>query len=709
MENMNSQTNEKASVKKVLKEVFGHDDFRDYQKEAVDTILNKQDLLTILPTGGGKSLCYQLPSLIMDGVTVVISPLIALMQDQVRALRSCGVNAAMINSSQESSTIQNIYTQLHNAEIKLLYIAPERLSTHGFIELLQSIKINFFVVDEAHCVSEWGHEFRSEYRNLHRLKQLFPSTNIAAFTATATKKVQDDIAKTLQLKEPAQLRGKTKRDNITILAKRRVSNGKEQLLEFLEEHKGLSGIVYAFSRKDVENIATFLKERGYRSDAYHAGLPSEVREAVYNDFMFEKLDIVVATIAFGMGIDKSNIRFVVHMSMPKTMENYYQEIGRAGRDGVDAKTLLLYSKSDESHRKALIDGLENTQYKELLYNKLNKMYHYCNSSECRHKSIANYFDDTLNKCENICDNCLRGEQEQVDITQDALKLLSCIYRCEQKFGLTHIIDVLRGSKAKKVLQFSHDKLSVYGIGTDKSKHEWSVVADRLFELNALEIGEHRAIKIKESGFLILQKKETLQIDAYRLQSQEKREYTQEKADLNNTIFQKLKALRLEISLEQNIPAYMIFSDKTLLEMKNKLPQTKEEMFAINGVGEMKFVKYGGSFLELLQTLKLESESETKALKKLSKTYEETLQLLEDGCSLDEVVDIRELQLSTILSHVDLLWKHQKISDTQRENLLKPLKESYPQDIKKWCENGLEIESIKILRQHLALYENLFLQ
>ncbi len=696
-------------VNKLLKEVFGHDKFRAFQEEALNAILDKKDTLTILPTGGGKSLCYQLPSLVMDGVTIVISPLIALMQDQVRGLKSNGVAAEMINSSQDTATMQEVYEKLRNAEIKLLYIAPERLSAYGFIELLQELKINFFVIDEAHCVSEWGHEFRAEYRNLHRLKEVFPNTAIAAFTATATKKVQQDIVQTLHLQNPLQLRGQTKRDNITITSQKRVANGKEQLLDFLKQHQGSSGIVYAFSRKDVENVAKFLKEQGFRADAYHAGLSSEVREDVYHDFLYEKLDIVVATIAFGMGIDKSNIRFVVHMSMPKTMENYYQEIGRAGRDGLEAQTLLLFSKSDEIQRKMLIDNLESVEYKELLYNKLKKMYTYASSSECRHKIIAEYFDDELEACGDICDNCLRGEVEQVDITQEAMKLLSAIYRCEQRFGLNHVIDVLRGSKAQKILQFSHDRLSVYGIGSDRSKSEWSVIADRLFELDALETGEHRAIKIKEKGFLILQKKESVPIDAYKLNVKQEDKKELKKADLNDEVFEKFKALRFQISQKENLPAYMIFSDKVLFEFKEQLPQNKEEMLRINGVGELKYEKYGEEFLELSQTLKEEKISVQKSSKPLTKTYMDTLELLESGYSVQEIASQRELQLNTVVFHVGLLCEHEKISQEQKHSLLEPLQNMFPQNIKNWCEKGLELDDILKLKQYLALYESLFLK
>jgi ATP-dependent DNA helicase RecQ len=589
-------------VEKLLKTTFGHDSFRAFQKEAVDAILEKKDLITILPTGGGKSLCYQLPSLVMDGVTIVVSPLIALMQDQVHALQNNSIEAEMISSAQDFDEIQDITRRLLAGEVKLLYIAPERFSAHGFIELLQRVKINFFVIDEAHCVSEWGHEFRADYRNLSQLKQLFPDVNIAAFTATATHRVQEDIVKTLRLEEPLQLRGKTLRDNLTISAQQRVSNGRNQLISFLSKYSGQCGIVYAFSRKDVETIAGFLKTKGFRVGAYHAGLPSKIRDKVYKDFIYEEIDIVVATIAFGMGIDKSNIRFVVHMSMPKTMENYYQEIGRAGRDGVAAHTLLLYTKSDDVKMRMFIDDIDNSEYKDLLYNKLRKMYSYSNSSECRHKLIAQYFDDEIDDCSDVCDNCNRGEVEKVDITLHAQKLLSSIYRCEQKFGLIHVIDVLRGSKGQKVLQFGHDSLSVYGIGSDVSKNDWNAVADRLFELDAMEIGEFRAIKLKNLGVKILQKRATLEIDKYKMNVKTKTSKKENLDPVNDEVFEKFRVLRFEMASKNEIPAYIVFSDKTLIEFASKLPQNKEEILDVNGVGEVKYERYGEEFLALCKEI-----------------------------------------------------------------------------------------------------------
>ena len=589
---------------KLLKKVFGHDSFKNYQQQAVDAILQKRDLITILPTGGGKSLCYQLPSLMMDGVTIVISPLIALMQDQVYALKKNGIKAEMINSSQDFNDIQDITARLLANDIKLLYIAPERLSANGFVELLKRLQVNFFVIDEAHCVSEWGHEFRADYRNLSMLKEIFPDVSIAAFTATATHKVQEDIVSTLGLIDPVSLRAKTLRENLTITSQQRLGNGRSQLLDFISKHKSKCGVIYAFSRKDVEAVAGFLKTKGYKVGAYHAGFSSEIRERVYKEFMYEEVDIIVATIAFGMGIDKSNIRFVVHMSMPKTVENYYQEIGRAGRDGLSAETLLLYSKGDDLKMRSFIDVLENKEYKELLYNKLKKMYSYANSSECRHKLIAKYFDDEIESCEDVCDNCRRGSVEKVDITTEAQKLLSCIYRCEQRFGLTHLIDVLRGSKAKRVLEFKHDKLSVYRKGEDISKDIWSAIGDRLFELDAIEIGEFRAIKLKKYGADILKGLVKVEIDKHKMAQTPKKVKKESLTTVDDEIFEMFRVLRAKIAAKDEVPAYIVFSDKTLVDFVDKLPQTKDEMLGVNGVGEVKFERYGEEFLALCREIKI---------------------------------------------------------------------------------------------------------
>ncbi len=688
----------------ILKTVFGHDSFRAFQEEAVDTILSGRDLVTIIPTGAGKSLCYQLPALMMEGLTIVISPLIALMQDQVVALRANNIKASMINSSQSNDEVAQVFEDARNGDIKLLYVAPERFSAYGFMEFLSSIKISFFVIDEAHCVSEWGHEFRADYQKLALLKQNFPTTPVVAFTATATLKVQKNIISTLLLNDPLVLRGQTKRDNLTIKTQKRVGNGQAQLIEFLKDKKDKTGIVYTFTRKETESVAKYLQSHGFTAKAYHAGLNNEIRHSVYKEFLNDEINIVVATIAFGMGIDKSNIRFVVHTSMPKTIENYYQEIGRAGRDGLESETLLLYTKADEISRLAMMDDIQNPEYKQILAQKLHAMYLFSNNSTCRHQSIASYFDDRIEPCESKCDNCTKGEVETVDITTEARKFLSTVMRVNQSFGQNHLIDILRGSKNKKIYQFGHKELSVYGIGEDKSKNEWDAIADRLFDIEALTLGDHRAIKLTTYGLGIMKGQHTIDIDIDKIGVVHKEEKEPTSSKEYSQFFEEFRALRTKLAQEEQVAPYIIFSDKVLVELSDKLPQTKEEFLSINGVGEAKWEKYGEHFLKLTQQFKPQQK------KKLTKTYHDTLELVEeDGKTIEDIANIRGVQSATIIAHIKLLLEHEKIVQKQFDELMEPLIQSFPKNIKDWCEEGLQKEEIKQLKSYLNLYEQLFIQ
>ena len=589
----------------LLKSVFGHDTFRSFQEEAVDTILHQKDLLMILPTGGGKSLCYQLPSLMMPGVTVVISPLLALMHDQVMALKANGVKAQMLSSMQSHEELDLIRYELLQGELKLLYIAPERFSSPSFLELLKQIKINFFVIDEAHCVSEWGHEFRDDYRKLNLLRENFPNIGIAAFTATATPKVQADISLALRLNKPKELRGKIFRENLHVSVESRMKDGRTQLLEFLKNFKNESGIIYAFSRKQTEALAEFLQKKGIKAKPFHAGLPNHEKEATFKSFVHDETQVVVATIAFGMGIDKSNIRFVVHMSLPKTIENYYQEIGRAGRDGLDSEVLLLYSGSDMMMQREFIEQLEESPYKQNAFNKLELIARYASGEECRHKYIANYFEDSLDACTIKCDNCDSPDELKEDITVSAQKLLSGVYRTGQRFGQAYVIDVLRGSTIEKIRDNAHDELSVYGIGKEHSKAYWEVISERLMEVGALKRGEFRSLMLDAAGMQILKKELSVNIKSERLNVKSKKEYVShhEDTDLDMSSFENLRGLRSQIAKEEGKPAYIVFGDKSLKEMANKLPQSKSDMLLISGVGEVKYERYGEQFLNRCIELK----------------------------------------------------------------------------------------------------------
>jgi ATP-dependent DNA helicase RecQ len=612
----------------------------------------------------------------------------------------------MISSSQTNDENSFTMQKLLKGELKFIYVAPERFTSNDFVGVLQRIDINYFVIDEAHCVSAWGHEFRAEYRNLDKLKRLFPHTCIAAFTATATKKVEADIASNLNLQDAKHFRAKTHRDNLDIKVEPRISNGKKQILNFLKTHKGLCGIIYTFTRKEAENTAQFLCENGYNSMAYHAGLSPAVKDEVYDAFVYEKIDIVVATIAFGMGIDKSNIRFVIHTSLPKTLENYYQEIGRAGRDGDMSYVYLLYSKSDEVKRKIQIEDAIDTGYKQTGLDKLEAMYRYCVSNNCRHKIIANYFEDSIDDCKTLCDNCTKGEVERIDVSVDAQKFLSAVYRSGQRFGTNHIIDILRGSKNQKLLEFGHDKLSVYGLGADKSKNEWTAIADKLIDIQAVALGEFRVLKLNTLGMQILKGEEKLLIDSDKLGIAQKIEEVQE-LSFDEELYEKFRTLRKEIALEHEVPAYVIFGDKTLKELASKLPITKEAMLDINGVGLVKYEKYGETFLNLCKEIKEEfsEKLENKApLKKLTKTYLDSFELIQENKTIEEIAQIRDLGITSILSHISLLFEYNKISKEKKEELLKPLEIS--QEIKSWIEEGLKLESIKELRKQLYLYEYL---
>jgi ATP-dependent DNA helicase RecQ len=589
---------------KTLQHYFGHDTFRSQQEEVIDAILNQEDILMILPTGGGKSLCYQLPSLLMSGVTIVISPLLALMHDQVVALKENGINAAMLSSMQTQEESQLIEEQLRSNKIKLLYVAPERLMNSYFLTFLLDLNINFFVVDEAHCVSEWGHEFREHYRMLSQLKISFPNISIAAFTATATPMVRDDILHNLSLKNPKVITGSLFRENLTITAEHRQTDGRRQLLNFLKDQGEVAGIVYAFSRKQTESTARYLQGKGYKAEAYHAGLPTPIKNKVFEDFVSDNLNIVVATIAFGMGIDKSNIRFVVHMNLPKTLENYYQEIGRAGRDGLEAKTLLLFSTADMVQQKSFIETLPDGPYKENAFNKIETISRFAHSESCRHQQVATYFHDNIKACSHRCDNCINPDKNKINITEDARKLLSAVLRTKQSFGIHYVIDVLRGSQEQRILNNGHNTLSVYGIGMDHSKAQWLTISDKLLELNALDIGEYRVFHLLDRGVDILKGKEDVLIREERMSI--KKSKTKKKVeffdDYEVEIFDQLRELRKEIATTNKVPPYVVFSDKTLKELSNRMPSTKAEMLEVHGIGEVKFERYGKMFLKRIEEI-----------------------------------------------------------------------------------------------------------
>lgn len=588
-------------MQKTLKDIFGHHSFRPLQQEGVEAILNHQDLLMILPTGGGKSLVYQLPTMLMSGISIVISPLIALMQDQVASLKAQNIPADMISSAQSYEEIDEIIFKAKNNQLKFLYLSPERLNTQSTLNLLHSLNINFFVVDEAHCISQWGHEFREDYRALGNLKANFPHVGICAFTATSTLHVENDIVKNLNLQNPLILKGKIFRKNIFISAERRIGNGQAQLKNFLLRHKDESGIIYVSSRKKAEELSAYLNQNGYNSLAYHAGLPQHIREQNFKIFVNDKINIMVATIAFGMGIDKSDIRFVVHMSLPKTLENYYQEIGRAGRDGEDSEVLLLFNAGDIVQHKRFLSEITDQNYIQHQEQKIETIYKYATSEICFHKQIANYFNDELESCKNRCDNCLNSDDERKDITKEVQMVLSAIYKTNQGFGKNYIIDILRGSTEQKILANKADKLSVYNIGTHLSKKEWFVVVERMLELKLITLGNFSTLKLTQEAVLVLKSQKSVDIKSSRLQINKKEKVIkqEESFEYDKELFEKLRELRKELASELGVPPYLIFSDKTLKLLAYHKPYDKESMLEVSGVGAKKFESFGEEFLEVI--------------------------------------------------------------------------------------------------------------
>jgi len=585
----------------VLKDVFGYDQFRPMQEEIISTILKKQDSLVIMPTGGGKSLCYQIPAILFPGLTLVISPLISLMQDQVQQLQALGVAAEFLNSSLKNEEYRQVMGRIYRKELVMLYLAPETLMKATVQEMLQQVEVDCITIDEAHCISEWGHDFRPEYRLMSQVRQSLPEAVCVALTATATEQVQEDIRKSLNLRNNQVFLSSFDRKNLFLQVEERDS-GLSQLLSFVRGFSEQSGIIYCFSRKKVDQVTSQLAERGFSVKPYHAGLSDAERQQNQDLFIKDDVQIIVATIAFGMGINKPNVRFVVHYDLPKNVESYYQQIGRAGRDGLESHCLLLFKDGDKSKQRYFIDQMEDRKLQRVAFDHLDHMVDYAESFLCRRKELLRYFgeDYTEENCSN-CDNCVGRKQELQDITLEAQKFLSCIARTEQRFGMAHIIDILRGSENQKVKDWKHDKLSTYGIGAEYSKKQWSLLCRQFLRQGFIKKDEeHGSLKLTEkTGPLFrgeLKVEGSLPRDK-KTRRQKKKGY--DDLDFDREIFDSLRNRRKELATAENVPPYVIFSDKTLIEMAQKKPRSRVDLLSVSGVGLKKLEKYGETFLKAL--------------------------------------------------------------------------------------------------------------
>lgn len=681
-------------VAAVLMEVFGFASFRPNQKEIVTAILERRDVFAVMPTGGGKSLCYQLPARILDGMCIVVSPLISLMKDQVDAARENGLRAEYLNSSLTSAEKSRVYRALNEGALDLLYLSPERFTMPEFLDQMRDWRISFFAIDEAHCISEWGHDFRPDYLELSKIIKDFPGVPIAAFTATATHRVQQDIIERLGLRDPHLVRASFDRPNLyyKVESKEAVDT---QLVAFIRDADGDSGIVYRGSRKGVETTTAKLNAAGIKALAYHAGLSPDERRRNQDAFNRDEVQVVVATIAFGMGIDKSNIRFVLHADLPRNIEGYYQETGRAGRDGEPARCVLYFGRGDIVRLRHFIDQVEDEKMRAASLAQMNQMVRFAELQQCRRRSLLGYFGEVRSEasCGN-CDVCV-GEVESVDASVSAQKILSAVVRTGQRFGAVHIVDVVRGASTEKIKQQQHDQLPTWGCGKDEPVMYWRRVVDGLIAQDALRPDSERygGLVMTEKGRRIMKS----ELPFTMLKVAENKGTRTRRAvsttlidipDVPSELFERLRAERSRLAREAGVPAYVIFNDRTLREMAARQPENAQQLRLISGVGAQKLTAYGEDFLAIVRGWKNGEPRpapvgsiETPAKKPASMekgTHLETLRLLQSGRSMEDISEERQIKLATVIRH--LLQAVEEGLEVDENRLIDPVRK---EEVTRW--------------------------
>ncbi|OQY27143.1 MAG: DNA helicase RecQ [Candidatus Cloacimonetes bacterium 4572_55] len=671
----------------ILKQVFGYEEFRSLQAEIIENVLQKKDTLVIMPTGSGKSLCYQIPALIFKGLTVVVSPLISLMKDQVEQMKQLGVRALFLNSSLSPGEYNRTLQQVVKNEVDLLYVSPETLLKPDIKEILSDLKIDSLTIDEAHCISEWGHDFRPEYRQIAGVRSSFPQAVCIALTATATKQVRKDIKASLAFDQSSQFLDSFDRENLYLSVEPKTDPA-AQAIRFITQHPRESGIIYCTTRRTVDDLSEILIDEGFSVLPYHAGLEDQVRSANQEKFIRDDVSIIVATIAFGMGINKSNVRYVLHLDLPKNIESYYQQIGRAGRDGLKADCLLLLGYGDISKIKYFMKEKDERESR-LAQAQLDAMLRYAESDGCRRKPLLSYFGETYepDDCD-MCDNCRNDDIVQEDITVLAQKFLSCVYRTGQFFGAGHIIDVLRGSKSKKVLHKNHDKLSTYGIGADYTKKQWFHLSRQFITKGLLgQDPEYGSLKLTDKAWEILKNGAKIfgKIEAAPVANVKQPEVM---ADHDSELFEELRTKRKEIAERIQLPPYVIFHDSSLADMATRFPQTKEGMLATNGMGQRKWEQFGDEFMHVICEYCEERgispqpyfrPKRSLSLRKLR--HHQVGEMFNDGVSIPDIMATFNIKETTVLSYLtrfvldghklsdpSMILKSSKLSQNQQKDV-----------------------------------------